>query len=434
MDKNKKLDALFNETEDINFGCVCFDRQEIQMPDGSIQIKPMSGSGWASIAGKKSFRIKSISDLNNNIKWWSNLSKNDIYIGGKEHLNKLKHTGYLKTDMEDIMKELMMNPAHLTMASICEYLSAIFNKVMKLSIQFYNISSFEKEDFHTEIKNHLIGNDDNIGPHIDAAFLRSYQDFVICEPIDLNLDNNKKIVLKRPRVLHAKGILETKIPNDNQSWSIYLKENLPETREERIDFLVNKKEPFICKVNILEYNTMENEFIELSKLLNVGPAKIGPKKITKKDRDWMCQTEFLYYNQLATLDIEAVFSADTYNPQNFDDLIPDLGPLGNMSFSYGLLAECVWHAFAERSYDYQSKSKSLVTPRACWMKSTDKFLTLTSALMLASQGYKILSYGNGMVIVSVPENNIHKLIEHAPAAGLTVPRWLVEKYQLSKRT
>lgn len=426
LNKERRLDALFDDNIGLEFGCVCFDMQE----GANGKMSPVLGPGWASIAGQTAFRIKSPSDLSNSVKWWSNINRENLW-GSGIHNGKLKKSEYLKTDLGDVMKELQMSPPNIPIANICEYLSDIFNKVMRLAIEFYGVQDFQKEDLIEELHQHLLPTDQNIDNSIDQAFMRTYQEYVFCETNHLNLEGNKKIVLKRPRLFHAKGILETRIPKKNTRWDILLIDELPATKEERLEFLLNHNKPFICKVKVFSFNDMDNAFINLPKLLDMGEARVG--KNNKRKRDWMCQTELLYYSRFADLDVEAVMLAEEYDENSFENLLPDMGPLGNMSYSYGLLAECVWHAFAGRSYDKAVKSKTLVTPRACWLKSTDKFLTLTSAMMLSSQGHNVISYGNGTVVVSVADNNIAKLIEQAPAAGLTVPRWLVEKYQLSKQ-
>ena len=427
MNKEKKIESLFDDNKDVKFGCVCFDMHEGS--DG--KMSPLPGNGWASIEGKSAFRIRSVADLSPDVKWWSNLNKNTLWNSGKQNLLKLKRSDYLKTDLGDIMKELQMSPPNIPIANICEYLSDIFNRVMRMAIEFYGLNDFQKEDLIEELNNHLLAKDENIDISIDQAFMRSYQDRVFCETNNLNLEGHKKIYLRRPRVQHAKLILDTRIPVKNSKWEVIFPEDLPETKEERLEFLLNNERPFICKVKILSFHEMDNAFINVTKLLNMGES-IAPKNVRKK-RDWMCQTELLYYSKFANLDIEAVIIGDRYDEECYDNLLPDMGPLGNMSYSYGLLSECVWHAITDRSYDKLNKSKTLVSPRACWLKATDRFLTLTSAMMLSSQGHNVLSYGSGSVVVSIADNDIAKLIEQAPAAGLTVPRWLVEKYQLSKQ-
>lgn len=427
INNEKRLDALFDDNSAIKFGCVCFDMHEGQ----NGKMSPAPGQGWASIEGGTAFRIKSGADLSNDVKWLSNLHREVLWNSGKPYMNKIKKSDYLKTDLGDIMKELQMSPPNLPITVVCEHLSGIFNKVMRLAIELYGIQDFQKEDLIEELHNHLLPKDEGIENHIDQAFMRAYQDYVFCESNSLNLEGHKRIVLKRPRYHHAKGVLDTRVPLKNSKWEVLFSEDLPKTAQERLDFLMNEERPFICKVKIQSFNDMDNGFINLPKLLDMGES-IAPRNQRKK-RDWMCQTELLYYSRFAVLDVEAVMIAQSYDEQSYEDILPDMGPIGNMSYSYGLLSECVWNAFSQRSFDVSTKSKTLVTPRACWLKSTDKFLTLTSAMMLSSQGHNVLSYGSGTVVVSIADTNIAKLIEQAPAAGLTVPRWLVEKYQLSKQ-
>ncbi len=424
--KAQKIDSLFDDALNVRFGCVCFD---FQVSDNGKQV-PAPGSGWASVEGGSAFRIKSPADLASDVKWWTNLDRDIFWKSGAMKMPKLKKSEYFKTDLGDVMKELQMQPQNLTIATVCEYLSDMFNRVMRLAIELYDLKTFQEEDFTTELKNHFLPKDEPLDNHIDQALIRSYQDMVMCETGSINISGLRRIVLRRPRVIHARQVLETKVPLEGSQWEIKLKDELPADKDERLEYLINSPRPFICKVRINSFYDMDNAFVNLPKLLNMGEG-VFPKGV-RKIRDWMCQTELLYYSKFADIDIDAAMFAKEYDEHSFEESIVDLGPLSNLSYSYGLLAECVWNAYAERSRDPHTKSKTMVTPRASWLKSADRFLTLTSAMMLSSQGHQVVSYGSGMVVVQIPEADIKKLIENAPAASLTVPRWLVEKYQLSK--
>lgn len=423
----KKIESLFDDSIELRFGCVCFDLQKSE----NDKLVPWPGSGWASIEGGKAFRIKSVADLNGDVKWWTNLNRDIFYKSNSFKQNKLKKSDYFKTDLGDVMKELHMVPQSISIATICEYLSDMFNRIMRLAVEMYGVNGFQEEDFTSELKKTFIGTDESQSNHLDEALMRAYQDLVICESSDINLSEYKRVVLKRPRSLHARQVLQTKVPKQSSTWDVVFKDDLPLSAQERVEYFLDLDRPFICKVKILSYNDMENAFVNLPKLLNMGDA-LGPKRV-KKERNWMCQTELLYYSKFATLDIEAAMLAQEYDDENFEDKICTLGPMSDLSYSIGLLNECVWHAFADRSVDRHTKSKTLVTPRACWIKSADRFLTLTSAMMLSSQGHKILSYGAGLVVVQIHNSQIQNLIEHASIAGLEVPIWLVEKHLLSKQ-
>ncbi len=416
--ENKNISKLFDDTANIKFGCVMFD---LQVSEDGKSI-PMPGSGWASVEGGPAFRIKGTGDLSNSIKWLTNLSQQTLWKTGAVKQPKLKHSSYLRTDVGQIMKELGLYPPQTPIADICETLSMLFNKVMRLAIEFYNLKSFNQKELYSEIKLEVLGDDRNISIHVDEALSRAYQDLVICEK-SISKEKSSFITLKRPRYFHAKSIIDTSIPFWNGDWRFISSEELPIGEDKKINFLMSLDRPFVAKVNVNKFNISEDLNVDLSKLLNLGEA-MGEGGKTK-ERNWVCQPELLYLSRFADLTIEAVFVADGFQKLNENIKLPYLGELSDFSYSLGILAENFWIGLANRSINPQTRSKTLVSPRACWLKAADRFMTMTSAMMLASAGFEIASYGYGGVTVSVQEDSLEKLIELAPHAGLLVPMNLI---------
>lgn len=416
MNREEQLKLLFANNTNVKFGCVMFDTQENE--------KTVPGQGWASIDGEESFRINSTGDLSNSVKWLTNLSQDTLWKSGLVKQSKLKHSNYLKTDINQIIKELGLSDLKLTIVEMCQSLSKVFSKVMRIAVNTYGLTEFIHTDLPSEIKMKLYPNDKGISTSIDEALTRSYQDLVICEKPIIK-EKLIYINLKRPRYYHAKSILETSIPKQDEDWVFLSDEDMPYHTEERIDFLLKKNKPFIAKVDITSFKPQNNLNVDLSKLIVLGEA-LGENG-RKKERNWVSHPELLYLIQFANVEISAAFMASGYKGLDDFTKLPYLGELSDFSYSLGILSECVWLALSSRSVNPQTRSKSLVSPRACWLKSTDRFLTLTSAMMLASAGFTINSYGFGAVSVAVEENKIPYLIEIAPHAGLTVPISLINQ-------
>jgi len=418
--KEQFIQSLFDDALNVKFGCVMFDLQE----DKDGKYIPLPGSGWASIEGGPSFRIKGTGELSNDVKWLSNLSQNVLWKTGAVKQPKLKHSSYLRTDVGQIMKELGLTPPQIPIADVCEVISEIFRKVMRLAIEYYGLKSFNQKELFSEIKMAILGDDKNISIHTDEALSRAYQDLVICEK-PINKDKSFFVTLKRPRYFHAKSILDTSIPFWNSDWEFFGPDVLPVTTEKKIEFLMKLERPFVAKISINSFSYENNFNVDLSKLLDLGEA-IGEGGKTK-DRNWVCQPELLYLGKFANLNIDAAFVADGY--QSLEDKIklPYLGELSDFSYSLGLLSENVWIGLANRSVSPQTRTKTLVSPRACWLKAADRFMTMTSAMMLSSAGFIVTSYGYGGVTVMIEESNVAHLIDLAPHAGLSVPINLIER-------
>lgn len=397
-----------------------FDLQE----DKDGKHIPQPGSGWASIEGCPAFRIKNTGELSSDVKWLTNLSQDILWKSGAVKQPKLKHSSYLRTDVGQIMKELGLTPPKVPIAEVCETISELFNKVMRLAIEFYDLKSFNQKELYAEIRMALLPDDKNISIHMDEALSRAYQDLVICEK-PLLKEKHLFVTLKRPRYFHAKSILDTSIPMWGGEWEFMGPDVLPSTTEKKIDFLMAKERPFVAKISINTFDFPGNINVDLSKLLDLGEA-IGEGG-KPKDRNWVCQPELLYLSKFANLNIDAAFVADGYQTLDKKIQLPYLGELSDFSYSLGLLSECVWIGLSSRSVNPQTRTKTLVSPRACWLKAADRFMTLTSAMMLSSAGFIVTSYGYGGVTVMIDESKISQLIEIAPHAGLCVPMNIIEK-------
>lgn len=406
--------------DQVKFACVLFDVQETA--DG--KLIPMPGAGWASIEGGSAFRINSIADLSHGIKWLTNLSQEILWKSGLAKQTRLKHSAYMKTDISQLSREMGMVIPLTPVTKICETLSEVFNKVMRLAIDFYGLKDFSQKDLHLELKDALLTNDNNISAPLDEALSRAYQDLVICDH-RLQKDGQIFLSLKRPRYFHAKTILDTSVPDFQGDWIFLPPEDLPPYTDKAIEFLMALNKPFVAKVSVDEFDSMDDAYINLKKLLNLGEALGDNGK--PKERNWVCQPELLYLNRFAKVNIHAVFVAPGYQKLNDVINLPYLGELSDFSISLGILAECVWIGMAGRSINPQTRSKSLVSPRACWLKAADKFLTFTSAMMISSAGFTVTSYSYGSVNILLEEDQIDRLIEIAPHAGLSIPLHIVEK-------
>ncbi len=413
------MQSLFDDSANVKFGCIMFDLQD----DGEGKLVPMPGSGWASVEGSSAFRIKGTGDLSSEIKWLTNLSQHILWKTGAVKQPKLKHSSYLRTDVGQIMKELGLTPPKTPIAEVCEVISELFNKIMRLAIEFYGIKSFNQKELYSEIKMAILGDDRNISIHVDEALSRAYQDLVICEKPIIK-EKSSFITLKRPRYFHAKSIIETSIPFWNGDWNFVSSDMMPNTTEKKIEYLMKLDRPFVVKVSINNFNASDNFNVDLSKLLNLGEA-IGEGG-KAKERNWVCQPELLYLSKFASINIDAAFVADGFQSLEKNISLPYLGELSDFSYSLGILSENLWIGLANRSVNPQTRTKTLVSPRACWLKAADRFMTMTSAMMLSSAGFTVTSYGYGGVTIIVEDYKIAKLIEIAPHAGLTVPLNLLD--------
>lgn len=417
------LKNLFSSADNTRFGCVMFDLQD----NGSGENVPMPGSGWASIEGRTAYRVKSVNELNNDVKWLTNLTQNTLWKTGAVKHNKLKHSTYLRTDLGQIMKEIGTVPPNTPIAEVCEIVSGIFNKTMLFAVQLFGLDSFTQKELHSELKSKLLGEDRSISVHVDEALSRTYQDLVICENFATNNNSDTVFVtLKRPRVVHAKEILAMPIPLSVGDWDFISPDQLLGNSADKIKYLNAIGKPFIAKCSISSYFYSKDLNVDLSKLLTLGEAFAEGGKT--KERNWVCQPELNYLTTFSDIDVSAAFVAQGQQSLFENLTIPFLGDLQDFSYSFSLLMENLWVSYASRSLNPRTKVKSLVSPRASWLKAADRFLTLKSAMLLSSFGHHVVSYGYGSVNLQVPHNKVKDLIDLAPSAGLIVPINIIDRF------
>lgn len=422
MNREELLIRGAKKEQKLSFGCVMFDLAD----DGMGKAIPQPGGGWASIAGRPAFRVSRMTDLANDVRWLSNLPQEVFWKSGLVKQAKLKPSNYLRTEVGQIMRELGLTPPKVQIVKVCESLSLIFSKVMNLATEFYGITDFLQKDLPSEMKEKLYPNDRGISLALDEALMRAYQDLTICDGVPADRSTGGYVTLRRPRYAHASEVLKCKTPSaDFEEWEFYSDDDLPMGYDERIAFLMNSEKPYLAKVEILSYKKDEGYAVDVSKVLNLGEA-IGEGG-KKKERNWVCQPEFEYLQQFMEMNVSAAFMAKEYKDMKQAAVLPNLGELSDFSYSMGILAECLWTGLSSRSVNPQTRSKSMVSPRACWLKALDRFKTFASAMVLHSKGFKVSSYGFGGVTVFVADGETKGLMEAAPLAGLCLPMSMLER-------
>lgn len=400
--------ALFEDAEQRGFGCVLFDLQE----DADGKLRPALGAGWASANGEKALRITGAHDLDTDIRWWTNLDRNTFWKSGCVRMKKLRESSFFKTDLGQLMREVGLTPKKLGSAVVCEALSEIFARSMRLAVSHYDFSELREQELVDELRVLLAPADASVSMETDEALSRAFLDYMAC-PFTKR-DGARIVTLKRPRLTHAREVLESAVPEG--AWDFYGPNDLPEEHA-RLDMLQGLKRPALVKVALRGF--VEKCPTYVPPLLQLGEA-VGAKG-HKKERNWMTLQEVRYFSRFARVEIQAAFVAERWQELRMGKALLELGPLSDWSISLGLLAEAHWSSLASRSRHPVTKSKSMVSPRACWLRSADRFFCFAAALPLAAAGFSISGYGLGAVSVSVLPEDLGKLTEVAPGCGLLMP-------------
>ena len=404
--------ALFEDEEELRFGCVLFELKEGQ--DGSSSATPEKG--WASVAGESPRMVYSPDDLDRDTVWLTNLSKEALWKTSAANKKRLKDSAYLRTDLSQIMKETGLSPSRITTANSAQAIGEIFARIMGLAREHYGIAEFGAASLSDEIRGRILGEDDDVGEPFDQALMRGYCDFVSCS--NMRESHEMLVTLRRPRIAHAKHVLATILPQG--PWEVVMPDQFPEGQE-RLEWLLGQDRPGVVRVSVKRFRQGVQGWNV--PLLNMGEALIENGK--KKERDWLTLQEAHYLSKYMVLDAKGAILAKDW--KDFEPLRPlhAPGPLAHMSYSAGILAECHWIAASGRHRDGLSKQKIKVSPRSCFQRAADRFYCFNSAGILASAGFKVLSYGLGAVSVATEKSRLGELAKACLAANLTMPAALL---------
>lgn len=401
------MSYIFEDAEYSGVGAVLFDLKEQE--DG--QLRPALGAGWASLNGGKAFRIQSYEELDSNVIWICNLDRQTFWMAGCARIKRLKESIFFKTEMGALMRELGLVPKKNGPTYVVERLSSIYAHAFLLIKNHYKCE-FKDSELVDSLKRMLIPEDAPLGMELDEALSRAYADFIVCS--ERKFEGHIRVQLHRPRLLHAKEVCDSVIPSGE--WEFWDDEKLPE-KEIRLQWILEQKRPVLAKVSIKGF--LEKCPSSMLPLLSLGDA-IGTAG-RKKERNWMTVQEIRYFARFVRLEIHCVFMAERFEPLYSSKEILELGPMSPMSTVLGLMAECHWMALSARSRHPVTKSKSMVSPRACWLRAADRFLCFSVAMTVAALGYNIISYGAGMITVSVPKEALLQLSQNASDLGLIFP-------------
>lgn len=401
------FETLFNDVANAGFGCVLFDMQE----DESGRMRPLPGKGWASLNGEKAFRINGPDDLDTDVKWITNLDRATFWKTGCVRIKKLRESSFFKTDLGHMMRETGLIPREVSSASACEGLAEIFSRTMRIAQEHYDLDGLREAEFTEDIRPLLAPQDASVSHEMDEALSRAYIDFVPCP--GTREEGEKIMTFRRPRLLHAREVLGSAVPAGG--WEFLGPEAMPE--ENRLEWLQEKRRPGLVKIALRGFQPGCPDWIP--PLLQLGEAIGAGGK--RKERNWMTLQEAKYFSKYAKVAIHAAFLAEGWETMKMGKSLPNLGDLSDFSFSLGLLGEAHWQALAMRSRDPLTRSKSMVSPRACWLKAADRFFCFAGAIPLSAAGFGVINYGSGMVSIRYRPGQARFALDIAQKSGLIAP-------------
>lgn len=388
----------------MRFGAVIFD-DAFRKKTGAGKAAKMDG--WASIEGAAPRRIVSVSELESDVKWWTNFDFTNFnsYSLGREP--NIYFSGFLRTDMSALAYEMGCGVEESSADRSCSLMATMFSRVMNIAINTLqvdvNCSAMGTKSLCDLIAAKTI-NKYKIPDELNSALEHAHQAWT---QIPMRLPKNwRSATLRSPRYTHAIEILSTPVPGE-QRWTYVNSSRLPDTNNTKIDWCLVNELPVLVNVVV---TPRRNEYTELI-AFNGGATK---------SRSWVCQPELLFLSQFCDIEVIGAFVCDGgYQKQKELDAFPSLGDYSLASYSLGVIAENFWISLGNARANVFGKK--FFPPRAVWYRAMDRISMFMSAAKLKADGFGISGYGNGQVLVLYPAGATEELISAANEYKMDVP-------------
>lgn len=392
----------------MRFGVVLFD-DVFRKSTGAR--KRATTDGWASIEGKAPRRIVSTSELESDVKWWTNFDFTDFNANFLGRHPNIFFSGFLRTELKSIAQELGGGVEQLSADRSAQVMSTLFSRVMRMAISTLKIN-LEGGGLGIKTMSDFIAgravNKNKIPDEINSALKHGYQAW---SSVTRSLPREwKSATLRRPRYLHALEVLSTPVPSEHR-WNYVNNTRLPVANSDRIDWCIGHDLPVLANVVVKPRRGDYTNIINY----NAGSTLT---------RSWVCQPELLFLSQFCDIEVVGAFACDAgFEHQKEIEQFPTLGDFSLASYSLGILAENFWVSLA--SPRTNTINQKFYPPRAIWYRSMDRISMFMYAAKLQKTGFQITGYGTGSVLISYPAGATEDLVSAANEFGLDVP---ISKY------
>lgn len=385
------------------FGVVLFN--DVILKKGRDR-KRLPTEGWASIDGGQARRIGSITELESNVKWLTNLGFEDFYENQLGRNPNLFPSDFLRTDVKSVADDIGANVDQLSADKAVCALSAVFSRIMKLAegkLQINLNAKIVNKTLHDFISARTV-NKYEIPDEINTALKHAYQASTQC--VSRPNSGWKYAMLRKPRYQHAIDVLSSPVPSEFR-WVYVNNERMPVAGPKRIDWCIGNELPVLANVKVTPRRGGD---------LNVI---ISYNSGAQVERAWLSQPELLWVSMFCDVEVIGAFVCEAgFEHQKEIDAFPALGDFSYGSYSLGLLCENLWVSLASPR---TKVTRKFYPPRAVWYRAVDRVEIFKAASRLHRAGFQVSGYGYGSVWLNYPPGATKDLIDVAGELGLDVP-------------
>lgn len=357
-----------------------------------------------------------IKKIPEDILWYSDIQKEQLWRLG--YLNKLniKHENYLNTPFNQIRNVINDSDLKKFLAKIYY----LFNEIINISFNKYNLNIHSSE-LYKGINIFNESESEKVIPNfISNALKKSYQEEIIylSDEESKEYENNgyNLLTMKKNGMVYCKDILNNIYIPDDGFIVLSLQDLIRQVKELKYssitEYLSNLQQPFLfnySQKNLrLKYKDIENIFINNEYTYD----------LTKRiERDWLTSYEFEYLKHFYDFNYSNIIlfhnsiSKDSiFNTYGLKG-IEDYGDISYFSIILTILAE-------NYSLALQSKNNMNVNYLNTFVSAYEKKELIALSILLLKQGYILKSFGKNKIYFYINnETNMIKLIEMANNYG-----------------
>lgn len=329
-------------------------------------------------------KINKITELDNNIIWFSNIKDTSDF-------DNVKNSNYFGNSLNSIIYRLGLKEEKVE--KVIKELYYLFDKIINKLIKNYNIR-IENDQLTEEIFKILDFKKYNFN---DLEIKDILKNITSAEFTSLNANKNKKpLYLSSSKYSYVKELCKTMIP-------------IGQWKKMTFKEIENKPSDWFCKI------ANKHHFLASVKLTNIDKelVKVLPSKYLK-NKIWINNYEFEFLEKLCEIYVDELYVSKTRI--YLEEIEPKkLFKIKKQEESY------ISNYIAANNYiNAFQKEDNIIS---YWLKMQDKTNMLKIAFIFSKYGIEVNSYGSGSLLVYYDntKEEISKIIKLSEKLGLNYP-------------
>ena len=391
-------------------------------------------SGWAcSSRDKYAVRIRSYTDLATDTIWLMNLDSDTIFSTGLDQNAFFRKDDFLTIRVKDIIQECGLTPKHVFQGAPIENsvavkcLADMFEMQVRITCAVLGIErknwrphGYQLRKTCREILRPL---DPKLEPELFEAIREASQPWVSCDAKHF-INGHDYIRFHKPRILHAKTLLEMPVPVEPKYQHLTSPNQLPKDRHTFGDWILEQKGPLLARAVIHE---MDQTVAAVVNYGGIAPTQMQARgdmlQTWRSGRQWLTTQDLMAISNRAVVEIKEAFVFEGSacrqlisipEVQRFFDSITEVEAI---SYSLNLFSQGLWTSLVSNHARPMNRNVSL-NLASPFIRSLDRMLCMLSASELADLGYGVSGYGAGKIHARLPEDSENDILQACGVAGV----------------